>query len=67
MYIKAYVHTCHIFSNLNIWPNIFEDLTFKPASFYNAEKHGKQTLILKVNYTFCALITDCVLNAYQRI
>ena len=42
-------------------------LTLKPASFYNIEKHVNCTLILKVNHVCCTHITDCGLNAYQRI
>ena len=42
-------------------------LTLKAANFYNTEKHVKHTLILKVNYAFCAHITDFGLIIYRRI
>ena len=37
---------------------ILKWLTLELANFYNAEKHVKCTLILKVNHACCAYIID---------
>ena len=44
-----------------------KNLTLKPASIYNIEKHVTCTLSLKVKNACCAQITDFWLIIYQRI